>query len=494
LLLWAEMNTAVQKSANAIYERASMASGKTAREEKREFAQTLALRRRHSNLPLSGPEFQAVVEISGQHVERCIRARFDSYRQAFTGAEILPTDQDFQEILNGVNDARDQEARHSATSLQQYAQANGFHVGTGTGIDPAAMLMAQVASAHDEVVSDWKVWRAEIELKAEAAKSQQTTPAVPKMSWTVVRKQIWSWPVIAVVATLFLGVAGNPIYAGDVVMTSILCSLGLALLVAKFVTWDQIENLTRRFIANVAVIFAAGVVLYAAIGLAKKKAPPPLPPPLITMQISPTSLPVSIPPHTVASILQMHPYIGMTEDRDGLLKVANDTGREGCWPKRAELATLEPNGHEGVYRVEIINHSERTVEGGKAKFGIKYNVGLQGGGCMAPSDQRPDQYDVVLIPPLDPGKTFEFYATNPSNSCAWLLPPGTAMMKISGQEKEVDVPLTLDKNPLYSAGAPSFSPTAIKWEGVPTHPNGLGVIRTGSESCEAIPSTASNAP
>jgi hypothetical protein len=483
------MNTAVQKAANAIYERARTQSAQTVGEEKRQFGQTLALRRSRSHLPLSGPEFQAVTKISGQHVERCIRARFDSYRQAFTGAEMLPTDQDFREILNSVNAARDQEVRHAASALQQYAHANGFHVGTGTGIDSAAMLMAQSGWTHEGVVDDWKVWRAEIDLQAEAAKKQPTAPVVPKMSWATVRRQMWSWPVITGASLLLLGVGGNSIYAGDVFMTSILYSVGLSLLVAKFVTWDQTKNLTRRLTANGAVIVAAGVVLSGAIGLAKKKAPPPLPPPLITMQISPTSLPVSIPPHTVASILQMHPWIGMTGDSDGLLKVANDTGREGCWPKRAELATLEPNGHEGVYRVEITNHSERTVEGGKAKFGIKYNTGMKGGGCMAPADKRQDQEDVVLIPPLDPGKSFEFYATNPSNSCAWLLPPGTAMMKISGQEKEVDIPLTLDKNPLYSVGAPSFSPTAIKWEGVPTHSNGLGVKRTGSESCEAPPRT-----
>jgi hypothetical protein len=479
------MNAAVQIAANAQYERARAQSSKTVRVEKRDFAHTLALRSSRSNLPLSGPEFQNVVHISGHHIERCVRARFDSYRQAFKEAEAVPTDQDFREVLNGVNAARDQEIRHAATALQQYAQANGFHL--GTSIDPAAMLMAQAAATHDAVVYDWKVWRAEISLKAEAAK--KLTPTAPKMTWATVRRQMWGWPVISGASLLLLGVGGNSIYAGDWFTTSILYFVGLALLTAKIVTWDQTANLSRRRTANVAVILGAVIVLIGAIDLAKKKAPPPLPAPLITMQISPTSLPVSIRPHTVASILQMHPWIGMTGDSDGLLKVANDTGREGCWPKRAELATIEPNGHEGVYQVAITNHSDRTVESGKAKFGIKYNVGLKGGGCMAPSDQRPDQYDVVLIPPLDPGKTFEFYATNPSNSCAWLLPPGSATMKINGQDREVDVPLTLDKSPLYSVGAPSFSPTAIKWEGVPTHLNGLGVIRTGSESCEVPPGT-----
>ncbi len=488
------MNSAVQKAANAIYGRARSQSAKTMRNERRDFAHTLATRRSHSNLPLSGPEFQAVLKISGQHIERCIQSRFDSYRQAFAGAQIDPTNQDFHEILNGVNEARDQEIRHSAAALEHYAQTHGFRVGSGTGIDPAAMLMAQIADARDGVADDWKVWRAEIDLKAESAKSKQAATPVPKVSWSAITHKIWSWPVITAVSLLLLGFLGNPMYAGDLVVTSVSCFVGLALLTAKFITWDQTKNLSNRRTANAAVTLGAAIVLVGVIVLAKKRVSPPPALPLITMQINPTSLPVSIPAHTVASILQMHPWIGMPGKSDELLKVANDTGKEGCWPKRTELASMEPNGHEEVYRIEITNHSERTVENGKAKFGIKYNTGMKGGGCMAPRDQRPDQFDVVLIPPLDPGKTFEFYATNPSRYCAWLLPPSSATVKIAGQEKEVDIPLNLDKNPLYSVGAPSFSPTAIKWEGVPTHPNGPGLIRTGSESCEAIPSTVSNSP
>src|SRR6266849_2609489 len=183
------MNSAVQKAANAIYERTRSQSAQTVRDERRDFAHVQAVRRSRSNLPLSGPEFQKVAKIFGQHVERCIRARFDSYHQAFAKIETLPTDQDFREILNGVNDARDQEVRHSATSLQQYAQANGFHVGSGTGIDPTTMLMAQAGWTHEGVVNDWKVWRAEIDLKAEAVKKQQTIPDMPKMSWITVRRQ-----------------------------------------------------------------------------------------------------------------------------------------------------------------------------------------------------------------------------------------------------------------------------------------------------------------
>jgi hypothetical protein len=482
------MNGSVKVYADALYEKARSLSAQKIQAEKKEFAQLRATRSSGA-MPLSGTGFQAVAKIFGDHVNRCIRARFDCYRQAFSEAAIAPTDQEFREILNDINVIQEQEVRNSAATLRRYAQTNGLNV-SAAGIDPTGMLSNSSAHEYDRVLGDWKVWRAEIGLKAEAKKQQATPAAAPKVSWAAVRKQIWGWPVITGAALLLLGIGGNSIYAGDVVMTSILYCVGLSFLVAKFVTWDQVENLTRRLTANAAVVVGAGVVLFGAIELATKKAPQPPSLPLITMQISPTSIPISIPPHTVASILQMHPWIGMTGESDSLLKVANDTGSEGCWPKRAELATMEPNGHEGVYQVAITNHSDRTIESGKAKFGIKYNVGLKGGGCMAPTDQRPDQYDVVLIPPLDPGKTFEFYATNPSNSCAWLLPPGSATLKIAGQEKATEVPLALDKNPLYSAGAPSFSPTAIKWEGVPTHPNGFGVIRTGSESCETPPAAS----
>ena len=98
------MNSAVQKAANAIYGRARSQSAKTMRNERRDFAHTLATRRSHSNLPLSGPEFQAVLKISGQHIERCIQSRFDSYRQAFAGAQIDPSNQDYipLQVMNSI--------------------------------------------------------------------------------------------------------------------------------------------------------------------------------------------------------------------------------------------------------------------------------------------------------------------------------------------------------------------------------------------------------
>ena len=488
------MNGAVKVYASELYERVRSLSGQSLHADRASFAQLVASRRT-TNLPLSGPEFQNVAKMYGDHVSRCIRARFDAYRQAYREREITPNDQELREIMNDVMAAKEQEVRHSATSLQQYAQANGLTTGTGTGIDPAAIIARFTAVEYERVVNDWKVWKAEIKLKADSVKqNEQHNQPTPKSSWKAVFGLIWSWGAVVVIAGILFSFVPNAVYAGDVIGTVAFCALGFGVLVTKFLTWERMKNLRFRGAANTGVITAATILLAVLVTWTKQRVPQAASMPLITMQISPMSLPISIPSHTVASILQIHPYIGMNSDQDGLLKVANDTGTEGCWPKRAELATLDPNQHEDAYRLEITNHSNQTVENGKARFGIKYNTGKKGTGCTAPTDHRRDQEDVVLIPPLDPGKSFEFYAINPSNSCAWLLPPDSASVKMAGQDKETEVHLALDKNPLYSAGAPVFSPSGIKWSGIPTHPNGFGVIRTGSESCEATSNTASSIP
>jgi len=194
-------------------------------------------------------------------------------------------------------------------------------------------------------------------------------------------------------------------------------------------------------------------------------------------------LPISVPAHSITSILQVHPYIRLTAEKDWLLKVANDTGKEGCWPSQKETDSMGPNGYEGAYRIEICNHSHQTLTSGRVVFGVKYNRGVKGGNCYAPSDTKFDQEDTVLVPALDPGKSFDFFATNPSDKCAWLIPPASAIVAMEGDQREIEVPLVFNKDPLNSF-APSFSPTAITWEGIPTKPGGYGIVRRGSDTCK----------
>jgi hypothetical protein len=42
---------------------------------------------------------------------------------------------------------------------------------------------------------------------------------------------------------------------------------------------------------------------------------------------------------------------------------------------------------------------------------------------MPPPGAQFDQQDVVLLPTLDSGQSFDFLAVNQSNRCVWLIPP-----------------------------------------------------------------------
>jgi hypothetical protein len=108
---------------------------------------------------------------------------------------------------------------------------------------------------------------------------------------------------------------------------------------------------------------------------------------------------------------------------------------------------------------------------GKLLFQLAYNAGLPGGGCIPSKGKQEYQKDFVLLPQLDPGKSFDFYAINQSSLCVWLIPPETATIKMTSDNAERAIPLTWDKNPLYASGAPVFAPTKIKWETLPSKPN-----------------------
>jgi hypothetical protein len=170
------------------------------------------------------------------------------------------------------------------------------------------------------------------------------------------------------------------------------------------------------------------------------------------------------------SILQIHPYIGLTDADDGLLKDSNDTNDKYTWPSQKEIDSKDKNAHEGTFRIEIVNHSSQILIGGKLMFSVRFAPGHGNpGSCMSSSEDARVQ-DVVLIPSLDPGKSFSFYAINQSAFCAWLIPPNIATVRMVTDDEERDVPLSFDRNPLYKSGAPSFFPSTVKWDGIPTTP------------------------
>lgn len=295
----------------------------------------------------------------------------------------------------------------------------------------------------------------------------------PHPNWTLL--SICAGAVVTIIVAILL-----PTWRGLLIALAILFLFAIYPVVCA-IRW-AVERCHFNRKTEITFTVAALIVVFIGLGCWAWVSRPP--PPLIAIQISSLRLPISIPAHSIISVLQVHPYIGLAADKDWLLKVTNDTGKEGCWPSQKEMDSMGPNEYEGAYRIEITNHSHETLAGGRVVFGVTYNKGVKGGNCYAPSDAKFDQQDTVLLPALDPGKSFDFFATNPSDKCAWLIPPDSAIVAMAGDQKEIEVALRFDKNPLYQMGAPSFSPTAITWEGIPTKARGLGIVRIGSRSCD----------
>jgi hypothetical protein len=213
---------------------------------------------------------------------------------------------------------------------------------------------------------------------------------------------------------------------------------------------------------------------------APKPIPAPKPAlPFITLGITPSIFPVSTPSHSSLSILPLHPYQTFTDAASHLHIFDNPCGEEHLWPTQEEIDSKPKTGNEEVRSVEIVNHSQTTIETAKAVFRVSYNDSF-GGGCMPSSSPSAYQEDVVSIPPLDPGKGFQFFAVNQTNRCAWLLPPTTIKVKIVGDEAEKEVPLTLEPSNIPNWTLTPFPPTDIKWQGVPIRNPGYGIVRSAA--------------
>jgi len=229
-----------------------------------------------------------------------------------------------------------------------------------------------------------------------------------------------------------------------------------------------------RSLVRAARVFA---VIVAVTGIFGWQALPSPRAAVIEMRISPSGFPISIPAYSTISILRLHPYIALTDAEDYLIKDENTQGKEFLWPSQAEIDSKDPKDYETAFRVEVTNHTGEALVSGKLLFQVVYREGLSGGGCMPPEPNSDHQRDFILLPQMDPGKTFEFYVVNQSSLCAWLIPPEAATIRMVSDDTERQVALTLDKNPLYAAGAPSFPPTKIKWDALPIRPGGYQIQR-----------------
>jgi len=199
--------------------------------------------------------------------------------------------------------------------------------------------------------------------------------------------------------------------------------------------------------------------------------------PLITLTIAPSTFPISAPPHSGLSLLPLHPFQTFTAANGSLHVFDNPCREDHFWPTQEEVDSKPGKSYEEVRSLEINNHSQSTMETAKVEFQVAYNDSF-GGGCVPPQNQKPDQKDVVSIPPLDQGKAFQFFAVNQTNRCTWLIPPPTIKVKMAGEDVERDVPLKLDAGNIPSWPFTPFPPTTIKWQGVPTRNPGYGIARS----------------
>jgi hypothetical protein len=201
--------------------------------------------------------------------------------------------------------------------------------------------------------------------------------------------------------------------------------------------------------------------------------------PLITIHISQSAFPVSVPAHSTLFILPLHPYQTFTDAASHLHEFDNSCGEEHLWPTQAEINSKPANGYEEVRRIEVTNHSQEAIENGQLVFRILYNDAFAGG-CMPPPASVITQEDMVSIPALDQGKSFDFVAVNQTNRCTWLFSSSTIRVKMADAENATEVALKLEPTNIPNWASTPFGPTAIKWEGVPTKNPGYGLARSGA--------------
>jgi diguanylate cyclase (GGDEF)-like protein len=146
-----------------------MESAATLRENRKNTLQQMATRNTN-NLPLSGQDIQRVIGLYDSHNERCIRARYESFQRAYNEAERVPSDQDFNDILNQCRAAQDLEIGHSKQAIKEFIVSHGpasrpsaeGEYWTAFGLDRIGL---------DEVLNLLKIWKAKAHLRSAGTKT-----------------------------------------------------------------------------------------------------------------------------------------------------------------------------------------------------------------------------------------------------------------------------------------------------------------------------------
>jgi diguanylate cyclase (GGDEF)-like protein len=165
------MDEDVKNYADTLYQSARMESAATLRENRMKTLQQRSLQNA-ANLPLSGVDIQAMMRLYDAYIERCMTARFESFKQAYDETSRVPSSQDFTDILNQCKEVQAQEIKNAAMAINEFIRSHG------PPSVPTDHIESQVGSGsargHDRVLEKWQIWRAKAKLKkTETVKTEE---------------------------------------------------------------------------------------------------------------------------------------------------------------------------------------------------------------------------------------------------------------------------------------------------------------------------------
>jgi acyl carrier protein len=251
------LDAPVKSYADVVYQQALIESAGALRTAIKNYL-TEAAARQSANLPLGGPQVQAIVNLHVQHVERCMEARLDSYQQAFSKADQVPSEQDFADMLGEVNAAQQQQASHSSSSLIAFVKTRGIQPPG----DPTARLISLSGNGHGRVLGVWKIWREGVRLQRSATPPVPTDPLPEKqrpersaLGWFW--EKLWRWEVVAIGSTAIYGAGIAAMYGDDYLVAVVLYVAGIGWLTAKTLGWEETRAHQKRGRISVLVLLVA---------------------------------------------------------------------------------------------------------------------------------------------------------------------------------------------------------------------------------------------
>ena len=153
------LNSAIKNYADSLYEKSLMESVRQLHEERVNYLGRLAQRQTASSL-LSGSEVRGVAKQHVEHIDRCLKARLESYRQGYAEARQIPTEEDFTAIWRAVEDVWQQQVKSSSAAIERFIKyRGGTHLPPGFLASAVGEINNDSAGGHDRMLSEWKIWR-----------------------------------------------------------------------------------------------------------------------------------------------------------------------------------------------------------------------------------------------------------------------------------------------------------------------------------------------